>query len=257
MRLTPDQYGVLTSQIAPNRVRALNGQHHVEAWDIRRYLIRVFGFGGFDITTKDLHLIREIEITPNQQGGRSRWTVIYRAEIRLTIKDPSGNEIAHYEDAAMGDSQNQPILGNAHDQAMKTALSQALKRCATNLGDQFGLSLYNKGEAAAVVKWSAVHPPSEEAPKDVEDAPVVGGELDDTPQPADESPARPTPAPIPANPGALRAVIAGAGAERGMDKTAIARDFNEWTKGEQIGACADAKLLTEYLQHLNKRPVAA
>lgn len=255
MQLSPEQYALLTEPINPTRVRELNGQHHVEAWDIRRYLIRTFGFGGYDVTTKDLHLVREIEIPA---GNRSRWTVIYRAEVRLTIKDPNGNVIAHYEDAAMGDSQNQPILGSAHDNAMKTALSQALKRCAVNLGDQFGLSLYNKGKSERVVVRSIVAPDVSTETDIPEDAPVLGGELDETPPPlADDTPARPTPAPVPANPGALRAVIAGAGAERGMDKAAVAHDFHEWTQGQQIGACADAKLLTEYLGHLNKRPVAA
>ena len=36
--------------------------------------------------------------------------------------------------------------------AIKTAESQAFKRCAINLGDQFGLSLYNNGGTASVVR---------------------------------------------------------------------------------------------------------
>ena len=35
--------------------------------------------------------------------------------------------------------------------AVKTAESDALKRAAINLGDQFGLSLYNNGSTAPVV----------------------------------------------------------------------------------------------------------
>ena len=35
--------------------------------------------------------------------------------------------------------------------AIKTAESDALKRAASNLGDQFGLSLYNNGSSAPVV----------------------------------------------------------------------------------------------------------
>jgi hypothetical protein len=35
--------------------------------------------------------------------------------------------------------------------AIKTAESDALKRAAINLGDQFGLSLYNNGATAPVV----------------------------------------------------------------------------------------------------------
>ena len=38
---------------------------------------------------------------------------------------------------------------DAYDMAVKGAVSDALKRCAVNLGNQFGLSLYEKGVATA------------------------------------------------------------------------------------------------------------
>ena len=44
------------------------------------------------------------------------------------------------------------MIGDAHDMALKTAESGALKRAATNLGDQFGLSLYNDGSMLPLVK---------------------------------------------------------------------------------------------------------
>lgn len=141
---------------------------HMEAWDIRRQLIRTFGFGGYDLETLSLDLVAET-------GENKRWTVIYRAQVRLTIKDTDGRVIARWEDGAAGDSVNQPSRGDAHDMAMKTALSQALKRCAVNLGDQFGLSLYNDGSAAPVVNWSAAHPPETDAAPETplpEDSPV-------------------------------------------------------------------------------------
>ncbi|MEU7435714.1 Rad52/Rad22 family DNA repair protein [Streptomyces sioyaensis] len=157
-RFTPVQLRMLHKGIAGNRVRQKQGQSHVEAWDIRRHLIRIFGFGGFSIETLSLDLVAERE-TPN--GDRSRWTVVYRAQVRLTVYATDGREITHFEDGAAGDAINQPKLGDAHDMAMKTALSQALKRCAVNLGDQFGLGLYNGGKSDAVVHFSAPHPPNE------------------------------------------------------------------------------------------------
>ncbi|XTZ18161.1 Rad52/Rad22 family DNA repair protein [Micromonospora echinospora] len=176
-KLTPKQYAFLIDQIQDSRVRQLRGNSHLEAWDIRRNLIRAFGFGGFDVETKALDLVAQIEHPPAQQGGKSRWTVVYRAEIRLTVKAADGSTIAVLEDGAAGDSQNQPSLGDAHDQAMKTALSQGLKRCAVNLGDQFGLSLYNGGKTNRVVVRSLVHPEQPEAPVDPglpkDDSPVL------------------------------------------------------------------------------------
>lgn len=120
------------------------GFNHLEAWDVRRTLIRFLGFGGWSYTN-NTQLVREIEHPPANPGGRSRWTVVYRTKLRLEIFDPHGNRLAFFEEYAAGDAANQSSLGDAHDQAIKTAESQALKRCATNLGDAFGLSLYDGG----------------------------------------------------------------------------------------------------------------
>lgn len=159
-RLTAPQLRLLHRGLDPKRVGKDNKNHaHMEAWDIKRYLLRVFGFAGYDTENRELALVREIEIPG--QGSNSRWTVVYRAQVRLTVKDVNGRELGHWDGEAVGDSYNQPKIGDAHDMAMKTAASQALKRAATNLGDQFGLSLYNNGSPAPVVGFSAAHPPQE------------------------------------------------------------------------------------------------
>ncbi|MBE4735767.1 Rad52/Rad22 family DNA repair protein [Streptomyces caniscabiei] len=185
-RLTEQQVGFLLSPISGNRVRNLRGMSHLEAWDVRRQLIRIFGFEGFTVETLSLELAAERE---TKQGDRSRWTVVYRAQVRLTIKTADGKPITVFEDAAAGDAVNQPSIGDAHDLAMKTALSQALKRCAVNLGDQFGLSLYNDGSQDAVVLRSLAY--MGEPVKESEDVPV-GAEP--TPQGADSAP-EPDPTP--------------------------------------------------------------
>ncbi len=174
--LTVEQVKTLLAPINPSRVQNLKGQSHLEAWDVRRWLNRVFGFGGWSDETLELVCVAEREINPG------RWTVIYRAQVRLTVKTTDGRTLTAYDDAAMGDSRNQPSLGDAHDMAMKTALSQALKRCAHNLGDAFGLSLYNDGSRQAVGIWSAAHP----KPADDADVPAV----------PDDTPVKPEPAPV-------------------------------------------------------------
>ncbi|MFI6639984.1 Rad52/Rad22 family DNA repair protein [Streptomyces sp. NPDC050504] len=178
--LTEQQTQVLLGPISPKRVRNLRGMSHLEAWDVRRQLIRVFGFDGFTIETQALELVAERE---SRTGERSRWTVVYRAQVRLTLKAVDGQPLTVFEDAAAGDAVNQPSLGDAHDLAMKTALSQALKRCAVNLGDQFGLSLYNDGSQGAVVLRSLAYM----------GAPVADSEDSEVrPEP---TPATPTPVP--------------------------------------------------------------
>jgi hypothetical protein len=181
-QLAPGQYMQLLREIDPTRVRELKGNSYVEAWDVRRQLTRIFGFGGWDLETISLDLVREIEGI-SKKGGPC-WTVVYRAQVRLTIKTPNGTTIARYEDASSGDAANQPGLGDAHDLAMKSALSGALKRCAVNLGDQFGLSLYNKGDYNASIRGTLVPPVFPETPAPAEELPavdaVIGGELDET-----------------------------------------------------------------------------
>jgi hypothetical protein len=196
--LTPTQFDALIRPISSDRVQQTQGQSHVEAWDIRRYLIRIFGFGGYDTETLECTCIERIVNEPGtiqySNGGsnnRTVYTTVYRAQVRLTVKAPNGTPVARYEDGATGDAVNQPSLGDAHDMAMKTALSQALKRCATNLGDQFGLSLYNNGSRAGVVQRSLVAPGMDAGDLTGTDDQVMGGELDEQPQAVqDAAPAR-------------------------------------------------------------------
>ncbi|MFJ8934006.1 Rad52/Rad22 family DNA repair protein [Streptomyces sp. NPDC102364] len=140
--LNPLQRDYLLKPLEARRVRTLRGMNHLEAFDIRRWLTRIFGFGGWSLETLGLDLVRENPTKTAQ--GRDAWAVLYRAQVRLTVRDPYGNTLTAFDDAAAGDA-ILPGLGDAHDMAMKTALSQAVKRCAVNLGDQFGLSLYNGG----------------------------------------------------------------------------------------------------------------
>ena len=50
--------------------------------------------------------------------------------------------------------------------AYKSAISLSIKRAAIALGDQFGLSLYNKGQLTELVKVTLVG--AEDAPEDVQ-----------------------------------------------------------------------------------------
>lgn len=192
-RFTAPQLRLLHRQVDPKRIgKDDKGFAHMQAWDIKRYLLRVFGFAGYDTENRELVLLREIE-TPN--GNRSKWTVVYRAQVRLTVKDVHGNVLGYWDGEAAGAGNNLPNLADSHDMAMKTATSQAFKRAATHLGDAFGLSLYNGGSLRAVVQFSAAHPPEQwekvAAPlPEPEDPPVLPEQ--------DAKPVNEEPAPAPA-----------------------------------------------------------
>jgi len=109
------------------------GFAHVEAWNMRRLMNGIFGFTNWSATTDSMELIFESE------GNGARWTVAYRAQVTVYVNGST------YTEWAVGDSQNQPNRADCHDMAIKTAESQAFKRCCVNLGDQFGLFLYDDG----------------------------------------------------------------------------------------------------------------
>lgn len=160
----------LLKPIAPQRVlEDGKGHSHVAQQDVTAHLIRMFGFGGFDTEVLDVQCVFERERSDQKTGKPTgRFDVCYRALLRLTVKDEHGQRVCSFEDGSTATAQNQ-TLGDAHDLAYKSAISLAKKRCAINLGDQFGLSLYNKGQKSALVLATLVSADDVEAtPDDVQ-----------------------------------------------------------------------------------------
>lgn len=170
MGFTRAQVDQLLKPINPNRVlQDGKGNSHVSQQDVTAHLIRIFGFGNFDTEILSEELIFESERVNTQTGKTTgRWDVCYKATIRLTVKDEGGTELCHFENGSTATAQNQ-TRGDAHDLAFKSALSLAKKRCAIELGDQFGLSLYNKGQTKALVRATYVMPEGESVEQDLQD----------------------------------------------------------------------------------------
>ena len=155
--LDETQIKQLLKPIHPSRVMQAQGHSHVSQQDVIAHLIRVFGFGNFDIHVLNVELVFEEQATDKNgviQAGRVN--VCYKALISLTVKSTDGTVLASYENGSMGIAQNQS-RGDGHDLAYKSAISLSVKRAAINLGDQFGLSLYNKGQREALVMGSLAY----------------------------------------------------------------------------------------------------
>lgn len=210
MSLQPDQVNALLNGIGKHRVFQAQGHSHVPAYDITAHLTRVFGFGGWDKEILSLDIVHERSTAPtvNPKDGKptdqGRWWVTYACRMRLTVKDPAGSVVGVYEDAATGSAQNMPSPADAYDFAIKNAVSYALKRCAKDLGDQFGLSLYNKGMTDALVRNTLVRPlaasitaqAAANSPVDLQEGiPVPASVGNDELQWADDDPERPFVAP--------------------------------------------------------------
>jgi recombination DNA repair RAD52 pathway protein len=154
MPLNVAQTEQIYKAINPNRVQTRQGKFsYLETWDVIAHLTRVFSISGWDKEV-DSDLLFETE-------SNGKWTVAYRAKCRLTIRDPNGDLVCVHEDVATGSAINQPSRGDAHDLALKTAVSDALKRAAKDLGNQWGLSLYSDGSTESVVSRSLADIPTE------------------------------------------------------------------------------------------------
>lgn len=146
MNLTDTQKEQLLRPINGLRVsKDGKGFSHLEAYEVRAHLSRIFGIGGWSQEVVEQAVVFE----SSTDADKPRWTVCYRSLVRLTI--PGDYDGVVYTEGATGDATNMPSRADAHDMALKTSQSQALKRCAMNLGDQFGLSLYNKGSLRPLV----------------------------------------------------------------------------------------------------------
>lgn len=164
---TAAQVEVLLRAIRPARVHHAQGQSHVPAYDVVAHLTRIFGFGGWDKEIRSLDIVHQashgVDLGATDNNGKAkpnqgRWWVTYSCLMRLTIKDQWGNVMMVTEDAATGSAQNAISPSDAFDFAIKNAVSYATKRCAKDLGDQFGLALYNKGSTKALVGRTLVLP---------------------------------------------------------------------------------------------------
>lgn len=167
-KFTEEQVELLLRGINPARVLNANGNSHLANQDVEAHLIRVFGFGGFDIEL----LFQEclfVQEGVSQKSGKPNYSVGYKAGVRLHLRNPLGEYVTFRDNVSTGEARNQASLGAAHDLAMKSAVSLAEKRAAKSLGDQFGLSLYNRGQLDRLVIGTLVDGPKKE-PDELENA---------------------------------------------------------------------------------------
>ena len=159
---TPRQLEILTSGLNKARIssRKQGGRDlsYLEAWDVKATLIRMFGFGGFSADVVEAKIV-DLNKEATNSRGEPNIEVCAQATVRLHIKQFD----CTYTETAIA-SQKGKEIGEVADFAMKTAESDALKRCAIYLGTQFGLSLYDNSSTNDIVRI-IVSPDQEWPPK--------------------------------------------------------------------------------------------
>ncbi len=148
--LTFAQIERLHADLHPARVASRTGGggttlSYLEAYDVKATLIRIFGYGNFSVEVLEAKVVHQSTYVPDN-GNRELWRIAATATVRLTIHQTG----AVYTETAAA-SQSGPDIGEVMDFALKTAESDALKRCAIYLGTTFGLSLYKSGSTRDIV----------------------------------------------------------------------------------------------------------
>lgn len=106
-------------------------------------LNKVFGPLAWASDIKSLQLVHS-GTTPDRYG-KDVHTTHYIAQVRLVVQGPDGVATEH-TDVGYGDGSDKSNPGKAHELAVKEAVTDALKRCAKNLGMSMGLALYDKDQ---------------------------------------------------------------------------------------------------------------
>jgi DNA recombination protein Rad52 len=109
---------------------------YLEGWYVIARLNEVLGQGNWGYMTEEIRCVRECE---TERG----FTCHYIARVRLETPGLGGPH-GIFADVGYGDGTDRGNPGKAHELAAKEAVTDALKRCAKNLGMSMGLALYDK-----------------------------------------------------------------------------------------------------------------
>ena len=147
MTLTDDQVKALASELDPRRIHQREGGNgkklsYLATHDAKRTANRIFGYDGWAYVVESLYHIGTE--TFKNRNGKEGIRVGYRATVTVTAAGARRGDTGYGDAIEYGGSIITP-----HELAAKEAVSDALKRCLSSFGDQFGLVLYGADPAPA------------------------------------------------------------------------------------------------------------
>jgi hypothetical protein len=127
----------LAKPLDPKRITVgqngpLRGIKYLEGEDVIRTANHIFGYGGWSFEL----LAQPWIVEKGEQGNNHTLYEVWAAHGRLTVSD------AHFAD--VGTCVRQGAGSGGLEMAIKGAVTDCVKRCLRNMGDQFGLILYDK-----------------------------------------------------------------------------------------------------------------
>lgn len=142
----------LAQPLDPKRVTVgnngpLRGIKYLEGEDVIRTANRIFGYGGWGFELEGQPWVVE----KGEQGNNNTPYEVWAAHGRLTV---SGGACF----ADVGTCVRQGAGSGGLEMAIKGAVTDCMKRCLRNYGDQFGLILYDKSADMRSLEQAAAPP---------------------------------------------------------------------------------------------------
>ena len=136
-----NQIKTLKEELNQNRIKTRDKGNvtlsYIEGFDVIETANKVFGFGNWDYS------VSKLEQVSQEQNQNQNNVVCYKAIIRLIVKNETHNKSISRQDVGFGTGVSK-TLADAHENAGKEAVTDALKRALRSFGNQFGNSLYDK-----------------------------------------------------------------------------------------------------------------
>lgn len=136
--ITDAQKLALQAHLDPAVVKEPSGQFgpkgdYIEGWHAINEANRIFGFDGWSYTSE----LQKVSEMTNEKGNIE---IAYICKCTVEALGVTRQDIGYGSGAA-----KKP--GDAHEGAVKEAVTDALKRCLRTFGNPFGLALYDKSRA--------------------------------------------------------------------------------------------------------------
>src|SRR5262245_28262050 len=145
----PEQRALLEGKLDKAVVKQRRGANgkavaYLEAWHVIDMANVVFGFGNWDAETVEMKREHEpVQIPQTEDHPKGGIVVTYSARVRVTVYSQDGSRKVVRERSG-GHRGFGPTVGQAVEDCIKAAETDATKRAFGTFGNIFGLALYDR-----------------------------------------------------------------------------------------------------------------
>lgn len=123
---------------------------YIDGYTVKANANRIFGQGNWSYNVTNYQVIQNTIGPVKQKDGsmKDRYDVAAYAIVRVEIR--IHDKVSVFEDIGYGNGYSYQSMFDAHESAGKEAVTDAVKRAMSNLGNQFGLCLYDRNTEAVI-----------------------------------------------------------------------------------------------------------